>query len=443
MNIPCTSQYICYDLSGFTYYFYMEEDHLYLKIFKDHTLYETSKISENIIDYCVTMDSFGVFHLVSISSYGDLKYCIYQDHKWEYRYLTKYDSKSFLFKNLKLFIVDDHIHILMAISNIIHPELWILKHHYWNGSSWSNRKVCDMVTEKYDVPFCCDTDPDGHIHIVFKSSYEKQYQLYYCKYHIVYDSWSIPIKISSSDYDHSHPFILCDSAGSTHIIWSSFYDNNLTIFYMYQEKSNHQKNDWSQPICLSNINTNSTHPILIQIDDQIYMIWKESNKYFVTSRNIYEKLWSPLDEINIENDHKPFCISVLGNQYKSLEKVKILNSYGLFFENEFFLIGVDHHLPSFSPQEDISCDTKDLEADLVNDTNNVFSQENHLLKLTEEIENIKTMQQEIKKNFYTLYQQQISQSKKTDELLQLHSNLYALLENNQNHFLNKLKNLFK
>ncbi|WP_129597649.1 hypothetical protein [Anaerophilus nitritogenes] len=443
MNIPCTSQYISYNLSGFTYYFYMEEDHLYMKTLKDNTIYGTLKISENIIDYCVTIDSFGVFHLVSISSYGDLKYCIYQDHKWEYRYLTKYDSKSFVFKNLKLFIMDDHIHILMAISNIIHPELWILKHHYWNGSSWSNRKVCDMVTEKYDVPFCSDTDPDGHIHIIFKSSYDKQYQLYYCKYHIFYDSWSIPVKINSSFDDHSHPFILCDSLGAIHIIWSSFYDNNLAIFYMYQEQLNHPKNDWSQPICLSNVNTNSTHPILLQIDNEIHMIWKEGNYYFVTRKNIYEQLWSPSCEIHVENDHKPFCISLLGNQYKSLEKVKVLSSYGLFFENKIFLIGVDDPLPSFSSQGNNSDDTKDLEVDLSSDTNQLSLQEDHFLKIIEEIKNIKIMQKELKENFYTLYEQQILHNKRMDELFQLYSKLHAFLENNPDNFRNKLKNLFK
>ncbi|QZY57023.1 hypothetical protein [Crassaminicella profunda] len=342
MEFICNQQYIHYSKSGFIYYFYVINKKIYMKTFHDNKIYETIKIAENIVDYSVTIDDFGNFHLISICSSGELKYSIYKDNKWDFRLLTQYDSKYYQFKNLKIFIVHEHIHILIAVSNILDSKLWILKHYYWNTQSWINKKVCTIITEKYDIPFHVDIDSNHNIHIVFKSLSNKKYQIYYCRYQATYNSWSIPTRISDPAYNHFHPFVFCDNIKGTHIVWSRYYHKNMEIFYLCLSKLNTSKSYLEQVQKLSNEKTNCTHPYILQVGNYIKVLWKQNNEYFFKTSNIFDNIWNPSTKVQFDPKYKLYTFSVIGNHYKSLVDVKIRNTYGMHINNNFFIIGIDH-----------------------------------------------------------------------------------------------------
>ncbi len=349
MSLYFGQQYIYYDPSGMVYHFYSINKTVYVKIMKNGKVYFTTKIDENILSYSVDIDNSGVFHLVGMTSSGVLRYYIHRNNQWKYSYLTKYDPKSYRFKNLKIFIIDNQIHILMAISNISHSELWVLKHHYFNNQTWFNKKVCDIITEKYDIPFHVDIDHYHHIHIVFKSLYHNQYQIYYCNYHPGYNLWSFPQKISSISQDHSHPFILCDSMNGAHVAWTCFHKDNLQICYLYNPKINSSKNYWSKMKILSNQETNCSHPIIFQVDHEIKVVWKQGGRYFTKNRDLYDNTWNKSQEILFDLPIKFYPISVIGKIYKSWSFVKIPVCYGMV-KSDTYLIGLDTMLPhSFYP----------------------------------------------------------------------------------------------
>lgn len=341
MKFTCNQQYLHYNKSGLIYYFHVMNNNVYMKTFRHNKLHTTVKITENIIDYSITIDHFDNFHLVSISSGGELKYSIYRDNKWDFRLLTKYDSKNYQFKNLKIFKVNGHIHILMAISNIMDSKLWILKHYYWNNQSWVNKKVCTMITEKYDMPFHVDIDSNHNIHMVFKSLYNKKYQIYYCNYQDTYNSWSMPIRISDPSYNHFRPFVLCDNIKGTHIVWSSYSHNNIKIFYLYRPQTNTSKTYLKNIQRLSNEKANGTHPYILQIGNQIKVLWKQNNEYFFKTLNIEDTVWSKSTKLQFDHTHALCPLSIVGSNYKSFINVKIRNAYGVHTNNKFFIIGID------------------------------------------------------------------------------------------------------
>ncbi|TCO79058.1 hypothetical protein [Marinisporobacter balticus] len=483
MEFTSDQQYLHYSKSGFIYYFHCINKDVYVKTIKNNEVYATVKISENVTDYCIDIDNLGRFHLVSISSSGDLKYCIYRDNKWDCRYLTKYDAKSYQFKNLKLFIVNDHIHILMAISNIIHSELWTLKHHYWNTQSWINEKVCDIITEKYDLPFHVDIDPHNNMHIVFKSLYDKKYQIYYCKYNYAYHSWSIPTKISNLSQDNTHPFILCDNTNGAHIAWSGFYNNNLGVFYLYNPKINSSKPDWSEVKKISSEGANSTHPFIFQVENNIEILWKQNNKYFNKSKNILDNTWSESTKIELDPNHKLSSISVIGNIYKSWSEIKIPITYGLLANHEFFIIGLDAmpfkdysqstqqeymfrsahdhqtpnkfvNIPKIHSSSNVDADASTpLNLNIENEDIEQESEENNnteildindqLIELIPILQDIRKEQEAIRQLLSTLNKQQEITVLSIEELTQLYSKLEQCLKSTNNNLFLKFKNLFK
>ncbi|QEK12094.1 hypothetical protein FQB35_06735 [Crassaminicella thermophila] len=419
-----------------------------MNIIKNKEIYSTVKITENIIDYCVDIDDSGIFHLVSISSLGDLKYCIYRDNKWDCRCLTKYNAKSYKFKNLKLFIVNNKIHILIAISNIIHSNLWTLKHHYWNNESWVNKKVCDIISEKYDLPFHSDIDPYHNIHIVFKSLYDKKYQIYYCKYNTTYNTWSMPIRVSHISQDNSHPFIFCDSKNGTHITWSGFYNNNLEIFYLHNTKINSSKNYWSEIKRLSNEGSNSTHPFIFQDGNNLKVLWKQNNSYFSNTINLLDNTYSQPEKIQSNYNLKLFPISIIGNNYKSWTQLKMPISYGLQINYEFFIIGLDVILPknnstnTYNSTEICVCKNLSKESPK-NEDKEMLSIDSQLQKSTDILEDIKNKQDIVNKLLNDINKQLEINEWKMNEIIQLLSTLHINIQNTNNHFWTKLKNLLK
>ncbi len=340
MRFNSNRQFIHYSEAGMCYYFYFVDNCIYLRQSKDDYIYSDEKIDDNILDYSLAIDKLGVIHLVSINIYGDLKYSIYKREQWSGKYLTKYNANSYQFKNLKIFVVNRKIHILIALANVINSELWTIKHHFWNEKIWSNKKVCDLVIEKYSSPYEADMDANNNIHIVFKSLSEKKYQLYYCRYLADYNVWNLPIRMSSDFQDISYPFILCDDISGAHLVWSSFTKNNMKSFYSFNERVDSSISQWSEPQEITIENGNQTYPIVLQINDRIKVIWKQDNKFYYKSKNILENHWSQIREVNLSKDIKLKPISIIGKKYKDAHFIKAPLAHG-FVEDMPYLVGLD------------------------------------------------------------------------------------------------------
>ncbi len=429
-----------------------------MKIVSNGKVFYKEKILENVADYSIAIDDDRkLIHLVAILMSGDLKYCIYKDNQWDWRYLSKYDSKTYRFKNLMLFIANKNIHILMAISNVAHPNLWILKHHYWDQKNWTNKKVCNIFAEKYDTPFQADMDQQENIHIVFRSLIHQKYQIFYCKYSSLYRVWNQPINISASKTDHSHPFVFCDNQNKIHITWCGFYKNDLAIYYLSNCKVDFFKNNWGNPQKLTHEGMNGTQPVIYQFEQNLQIIWKKNNHQFVAKNlNLADDTWQDLKEIGIENDSHHAIVSIIGKQYREYQDVKIPAAYGIIKDEEVFLIGLDNkvinnkevlnnRVSDKKKGDDLqnSCFQEEKERSLLEKKEKTRIQPSleDFIKAMEELQN---KQIEMNALLYNLQKEQESNKEKINELAHLSLELNEMLRNNmkKRSFSEKIKRLF-
>ncbi|KXG74056.1 hypothetical protein AN619_26660 [Thermotalea metallivorans] len=357
------NQYIHYHISGTVYHFYKMADMLFVKTMKDNKIQGNSKIGEDIIDFAVDVDNEGIFHLVSISANGELTYWKGKALPWDRRILTKYDIASYQFKNLKIFIWDHKIHILIAVANRMNPDLWTLKHHYWNHSIWYNKKVCNIVAGKYDMPFHADMDMHHHIHILYKSIQNHKAQIFYSKFNTTYNAWSTPQQISNLLHENSHPFVFCDHLNHIHAVWASLENNNFEIYYRVSKSSPFSKTGWSEAIKLSIENTNCTHPFIMEIENTLKLIWKQNNKYYAVSNDFSGSLWSTPFEISVDPALKISPVAVIGSTYKSYHPVKIPMGHMYMHQNEFYILGLDPIVHIEDHRENKRNDQRDIPQD--------------------------------------------------------------------------------
>ncbi|MFZ5966008.1 MAG: hypothetical protein ACOYVK_02365 [Bacillota bacterium] len=340
MNIPIERQFLHYHGDGSITYTYIIDQSLYIDTIQQGKTIRSLELVNHIIDYAVGIDDQGLLHLVSIAETGELEYWICYHGEWKSKLLTTYDTQTQIFKNLTIYIAFDKIHILVAVSNIIHPELWTLKHHYWSNHTWFNKKVCEIVSGKYETPYHSDIDIYKNIHIVYKSLTKGNHHIFYAKFNATHNMWNIPQNISSSFAENHHPFVFCDQIKGVHILWSGIQNNSYQINYLYNKNNISVKRGWSETIFLSIESTNCTHPYMLQIDNRLAAIWKENDRFRISTSNSMGKTWSDPFFIEIENHETLKSISVLGKTYKNLKPIKIIYALGYLY-NDFYLMGVD------------------------------------------------------------------------------------------------------
>ncbi|WZL71499.1 hypothetical protein QBE52_10280 [Clostridiaceae bacterium 35-E11] len=311
-----------------------------MKIIKENIICSIVKIASNVLDYAMNIDSLGLFHLVIITSLGELKYLVNKDHQWDCKYLFKPPLTSNHFSYPKIFIIHHAVYILVLKNTATDAEIWLLKYDPLNDHAWNHQKISDTLLGKYQIPFHVDIDLNNHIHIVYKSSNQKNHQLSYSKYQPAHHVWSIPLTIGPLRQEAIHPFIFCDIHNCVHITWSSFYQNHLQIFYVNNQQRNSITTSWSNVRRLSNEGKNCSFPFMMQIKNIIKVIWKENGTYHVMMRNMIENQWKHSEEILFNPQIKLFPTIILGNSYKAIAFVKAPMTYSLITD-DFCSMGID------------------------------------------------------------------------------------------------------
>ncbi|MCT4595032.1 MAG: hypothetical protein N4A57_12295 [Anaeromicrobium sp.] len=438
MNSVYKNQYIYFSKTNFIYFFYKKDKDLYLDIIKDDQVYMSKKLVKNIIDYSIGIDSNEKFHIVVISSLGELKYTTYENGYYEFKSIAKYDHNSNNLANLKIFIINEEIHILLGICNILNSELWTLKHHYYKIHKWYTRKICNIVTEKYNNPFNVDVDYHNNIHIVFKSLYNRKYFIYYCKFNPSYDLWTHPTRILNTFNIHTTPFILCDNLNKGHMVWSKLENNNLGIYYTCNENLNSSKGTWAKAQKISRESTNNTNPIIIKISNFIKVLWNENGQFISKSRSVLTDLWNDEFE-NMGYDYEELVPStLLGNNYINYELLKIPFTYAIL-KNRLYILGInliDYNKKENTPPQIVPLDEpipNSIKQESFNDLNNFL-----LL-----MEDMKKKQENINNLLNLLTKRQELTKEKIEFLTNQCNMLNENLKNDNKNFFSKLLSLFK
>ncbi|MEW9121303.1 MAG: hypothetical protein AB2421_01235 [Thermotaleaceae bacterium] len=335
-------QYIHHTSSGLLYHFFLSDKTLIACILKDHIIYDQVALVSNISEYAIRLDTKGKFHIAAILDEGQLIYGLYFDNQWEYKCLMRFDSKNTRFSNLTLFIVEDKIHILIALSYGPNTNLWILKHYYWDKLNWKNHRVCEILSEEYDMPFQADMDTKNNIHLIYRSKLGSHYQIYYRKYQLLYHVWSLPIKISDASNEHAYPFIFCDCQDSVHIMWATLFKGHYQLRYLELNKPNFSKiNEWLNRVReIPRLKSDCTHPSMMQVENNLRILWKQGDEHFMIIKDLHSPSWSRPEFLVTLDKVNSIKTTVLGSHYKDFDFVKIPIAYG-YKDIPSSILGID------------------------------------------------------------------------------------------------------
>ncbi|SHI52501.1 hypothetical protein SAMN02745975_00066 [Geosporobacter subterraneus DSM 17957] len=425
--------FIYYGSSGFSYHFYLVGTNLYVRVLKEAITYNTMKLEEKTVEFSVGIDTAGKFHIASILETGHLKYGIYFNEAWESRNLMTFDRYHSQLKNIILFVFEEKIHILMAQSYTENSDLWIIKHYYWNKQSWENQKICEIITEPYDVAFHADLDSKNNIHLVYKSRVGKYYQIYYAKFLLNYRSWNIPVKISEGLYEHTHPFVLCDNKDQLHVTWSSFIGGHYEIRYFNAKQPISYKNNTRKEILrISKNGTDCSQPYLIQLENEMIIFWREGIHLFSQAKEHDSDKWGETRWLANLSEKNLARIGVLGNSYRFRSPIKVLAALG-YINDEILLLGVDSTVSQSKDKEDHG-ETEEKEEEVqppdifidpfnIIDESEVLKPENDLYEETgifEKLEEIIYQNQQIQKDLQSIIERHQSlQADTADQLISL------------------------
>ncbi len=257
-----------------TFYKFTLNNHknLFLQFYDYKGTISSSIFKENIINFSVSIDSFDKVHILYTSINGNIKYSVYPSNSHKDISFFNINTKKFNVFFLTLKIVKFKPHIFYILENKIQPSQKSICHTFLNNNTFYNTKIGDVSFSKYMYPYIVDITNDN-IYLF----YEKNYSSFAIKkFDTSLQSWinyDDNILLPSAD---NVTFLINDKKTAL-LCYNSCFDKNIQTFVKYKilESSNPQ---WSDPILLSDGNTNSTHASIINKSGNTYVIWEENGQ---------------------------------------------------------------------------------------------------------------------------------------------------------------------
>jgi len=297
MQLATTQQYLVKTSKSLIYHFFIDHHKsLHYSIYADNnTIIKSDKLVDSIIEFSVTIDNREKIHLICVTKAGELLYYIHQNEKWNSKTISKLDFKSSIYRYLMLYVKGSYTHIIYNKTNLLTPMLSSIEHIYWDQSGINKSIVGTYIHGRYPSPLQISIDNSNNIHLVYKVYYKNNHQLYYCRFNILTKKWSAGELMTNLQEDHSHPYIFVDSKDTIHIAWCAIEQNNIVLKYKRKTNAISKKSKWSNAQSLSNRNSNTLSPTLIQESDVLKIYCKQNNQIIEIISTDFGNSWKPSD----------------------------------------------------------------------------------------------------------------------------------------------------
>jgi len=203
-----------------------------------------------------------------------------------------------------LYVQGSYTHIIYTKTNLLTPMLSSIEHIYWNQNGINKAIVVNYIHGKYPSPPQVCIDNLNNLHLVYKVYYKNNHQLYYSKFNLSTKKWSTGELISNLREDHSHPYIFIDNKNNLQLVCCSIEQNNFILKYKKKVNGINTKSKWSTTQSLSNKNSNTLSPILIQESDILKIYCKQNNQIIEIISKDFGHSWEPSDNIYKIDDPK-------------------------------------------------------------------------------------------------------------------------------------------
>ncbi len=310
------------------YSFSLSNKKLYMKFLENGKEIDRNVIAKNIKNFSVNIDNIGMIHIVVLNELGMLIHMKREEDIWTEAIIKRFDPKAYEFKNLKIYLYNQMIHILLLLNNT-------LIHYLTNKNNFKSYKLITTAENYYKT----DIDNRGNIHLLYRPV-DNKYTIFYRIFHLEYDRWSFPERVTYRKEDIKDMCILCDTFGFVHVVYFSILCNTIKINYLFKKNKHFRSDNWEEDKGFKNIIGDFSIPNLIQLDDHIKLLWKQNNKFYFIITKIGKLLSETIKSIDVQWDCDLIPITYIGNMYRSYKQVKIPLIYTHLYQKNI-LIGVD------------------------------------------------------------------------------------------------------
>ncbi|WFD11395.1 hypothetical protein [Tepidibacter hydrothermalis] len=321
------------------YFFYLENNILYFKKNKEEKEMEINEIAKDVRDFSAYMDNLGIIHIIIINFLGNLVHMRYEDNIWKENVVKDFDTKTYEFKKLKLYVYKDKVNILSLVRNKFENTEYKLMHYILYKDNIKCYKLINVLNDSCFKSYKTDIDRIGNIHLIYKTT-DNKYNLFYRKFNLESNHWSLPERLTYKKENIENVFILCDTYDIINIIFFTKKNNGIKINYLYKKIEANINSNWKKAKSFQNIIGNYNNSTLIQIDKQIKLLWKQNNKFYFTYTKIGKGELSDIKSIDIKIDYDLIRSVYIGGSYKNLKNVKIPYIYR-YPSDYIILIGID------------------------------------------------------------------------------------------------------
>ncbi|ABW19214.1 hypothetical protein [Alkaliphilus oremlandii] len=340
MQLTTTQQYLAQTHNNLFYVFSINKDQsLHYRIYKDHaTVLETNILAQSILDFTVTMDQKDQIHMICVDLEGNLLYYIHQNDSWNSKTISKFDVKSNIYRYFMLFVQNGYTHIIYNKTNLLTPMLSSIEHIYWNQNGINKSIVANYIHGRYPSPHQIAMDRTKNLHLLYKVHHKTNHQIYYTKFNVLTKKWTTAELVTNLSEDNSHPYIFVDRMDNIHMAWCSIEQNNFILKYKYKPKTINGKSSWSHTQILSNRNSNTLSPIILQEDDLIKILCKQNNQIIEIYSKDFGCNWELKNDM-LSSDNSTEIIKFFSNR-KINDKFLMQDIYGSI-DNTLKTIGID------------------------------------------------------------------------------------------------------
>jgi hypothetical protein len=220
--------------------FYIRQDgaFVYRIMYSENKWTKENKLDSNVEEFYIGLDNEYNFHIIYITSIGELKYCIYKNQQWSGKKLYSYDRSRFYTRELGLELIDNEIHIVFILCKCGQTEKGKLMHYVWRGEEGvtSNIYTIELLpsTERH---YSLEMASESVLYLFFLTRENSEASLMNCGY--INGTWSQPkklygitgdnIEIFTLESDNEFNILNVSKEGSTVLLERAFIDYQGTI----------------------------------------------------------------------------------------------------------------------------------------------------------------------------------------------------------------------
>ena len=276
---------------SFVLYIDNKQDLIFNELDTNNNIINSTKIQNHVLEFSSSICKNDKIHLVSLIDNGDLIYSIRSNELWHKNLIIKLNTKSNIYKHLKIFLHEDYINIFFAFTNLTNTNLWTIEQIIRNSNNWRKKVVTSIFSEKNLSPFYIDKDNFGNISLVYNAKEYDSNHIYYSFYNIFTEKWlPNPIKISNSTVNNILPYLFIDSKNNIHALWYSLNNNEYLLTYKRFSAVGKNKYQWVK-VNLPKIINSDLPSVIFEENNALKILYISDNKINSISSPNFGEEW--------------------------------------------------------------------------------------------------------------------------------------------------------